>query len=105
MANTDQNIFGLMKRFTSEIIPDARVVLFGSRARNDNDFDSDYDFLVISKDDIDENSKSKYRSLLRKKLAMNRIPAGIIIQSENDISEKRNLKGHLIRQIYLEGFI
>jgi len=35
-------------RMVRKEIPDAKVILFGSRARGDNLRDSDYDFIIVS---------------------------------------------------------
>ncbi len=88
-----------------ELFPDCRVLLFGSRARQDNSSDSDYDFLIVTKNDIEIQQKRLYKSLLRKKLARHKIPADILIQSENEIFIKEKITGHIVRRIIKEGIL
>lgn len=57
MINNDSNSLSIIKDIASKILPDCRIILFGSRARKDNTIDSDYDFLVITKETIDIKKK------------------------------------------------
>jgi hypothetical protein len=86
-------------------IPDCKVMLFGSRARKDNSEESDYDFLVISKTTLDIQTKRSLKSLMRKELAKYKIPADILIQSEEEISYKKDITGHILKQALREGVI
>jgi hypothetical protein len=78
-------------------------LLFGSRARHDNTAESDFDLMIITKDIHDIRELRLYKSLIRKKLAQNRIPADIIIQSEAEVNIKKEIIGHIVRQILKEG--
>ena len=42
-------ILSIVKKRVKEIDPDARIILFGSRARKDHHKDSDWDFLILTK--------------------------------------------------------
>ncbi|MCA1745200.1 MAG: nucleotidyltransferase domain-containing protein [Bacteroidales bacterium] len=86
-------------------IPDSKVMLFASRARKNNSKESDYDFLVISKTTIDIQTKRSLKSLMRKELAKYKIPADILIQSEEEISYKKDITGHILKQALREGVI
>ncbi|MBN1769496.1 MAG: nucleotidyltransferase domain-containing protein [Prolixibacteraceae bacterium] len=61
MINNNSNTLSIIKDTASKIIPNSRVLLFGSRARQDNNIDSDYDFLVITKDTVDIQKKNLNR--------------------------------------------
>lgn len=103
MINNNSNTLSIIKDTASKIIPNSRVLLFGSRARQDNNIDSDYDFLVITKDTVDIQKKRKLKSLIRKELAKYKIPADILIQSEKEIDVKKNITGHILKQVLQEG--
>ena len=79
--------------------------MFGSRARKDNTTESDYDFLVITKQTIDIREKRTLKSLLRKELARLKIPADILIQSEDEINTKKEITGHILKQVMKEGIV
>jgi predicted nucleotidyltransferase len=93
----------IIKDVTSQLIPGCRVLLFGSRSRQDYTPDSDYDFLIITKDYYDMPQKRYFQSVLRKKLAQYKIPADIIMQSEAEIETKKEITGHIVKQIMIEG--
>jgi uncharacterized protein len=103
MINNNSNTLSLIRETVSTFIPHSRVLLFGSRARKDNSNYSDYDFLVITKDTIDIRKKRTLKSLLRKELAKYKIPADILIQSEEEINSKKQITGHILKQVIREG--
>lgn len=105
MINNNKETLSVIRGTASRFFPGCDVLLFGSRARNDNTSDSDYDFLVITRDTIDIRKKRFLKSQLRKELAKFKIPADIIIQSEEEIRSKRNITGHIIRQVMEEGVV
>ena len=82
---------------------DAELVLFGSRARGDNKFDSDYDLLIIVDELENDSERLLYQAAIRKSLAKQQILADVVIHSRRDIEVKRNLPGHLVRTALLEG--
>ncbi len=49
---TDELFLQEVKRYVQEIDPQAEVWLFGSRARGDARDDSDWDFLVLTNNDL-----------------------------------------------------
>ena len=103
MVNNNKDTLNIIRRSTKEILPDSKVLLFGSRVRKDYSIDSDYDFLVITKKSVDIRQKRLYKSQLRKKLAKYKIPADILIQSEAEVKVKKEIIGHIIREILKEG--
>lgn len=106
MINSDKNIaLSLIKSTSEKLLPDCQILLFGSRARNDNVKYSDYDFLIITKENIETSKKRNYKSQIRKILAQQKIPADILIQSESEVEIKKNIIGHIIRQAVKEGII
>ncbi len=103
MINNNSNSLSIIRETTNRIIPGSRILLFGSRARKDNTTESDYDFLVITKQTIDIREKRTLKSLLRKELARLKIPADILIQSEDEINAKKEITGHILKQVMKEG--
>ncbi len=104
MINNNRNeILKIIRDSTNELLPDSRILLFGSRARQDHSDDSDYDFMIITRDSFDIQQKRYYQSQLRKKLAKYKIPADILIQSEEEINVKKEIIGHIVREIIKEG--
>ncbi len=103
MINSNSNTLSIIREIANRILPDSRILLFGSRARKDNSSDSDYDFLVITKETIDIRRKRTLKSLLRKELAQLKISADILIQSEEEINYKKDITGHILKQVLREG--
>ena len=89
MVNNSKETISIIRNSVISLFPDCRVILFGSRARMDNSTESDYDFLIITKNAIDIRKRRFYKSLLRKQLAKHKIPADIIIQSEKEVQKKK----------------
>jgi len=93
----------IIKKSANDLFPDCRILLFGSRTKKDHSLDSDYDFLIITKKTIDTLAKREYKAQLRRKLAKYKIPADILIQSEEEIQTKKEIIGHIVREIINEG--
>lgn len=103
MINNNNITLTIIKDLSKELFPNCRVILFGSRARLDNTGDSDYDFMIITKENIDIQQKRFYKSILRKKLATHKIPSDILIQSESELIIKKQITGHIVKEIIKEG--
>jgi predicted nucleotidyltransferase len=54
----------IIKNNIKKINPDVEITLFGSRARGDTNKYSDWDFLILTNEDITEKKKDIYRSKL-----------------------------------------
>jgi len=103
MINNNSNALSIIRRIINTIIPDSKIILFGSRARRDNNQESDYDLLVITRDVFDLQEKRTLRSLIRKELAKSKIPADVLIQSEDEINLKKEITGHILKKVLQEG--
>jgi uncharacterized protein len=101
----EDSILNQIKMVVSQVLPGSEIILFGSRARNENLKDSDYDLLIIVGKQLDSSEKLKYQSFIRKILAVKNILADIIIQSKAEIEIKRNLPGHIVRSAMQEGVL
>jgi uncharacterized protein len=99
------NSRAIVKETVSKYLPDAEIMLFGSRARNDALIDSDYDILIKIKDQIPVREKISLRTKIRKELLKKDIRSDILIQSYAEIEKKRNLPGHIIRNLMKDAIV
>lgn len=78
-------------------LPDAEVLLFGSRARNESNNQSDYDLLIVTQDTFAPRTKMEWENKVRKALVrLFNAPFDVILQSRSEVKEKRNLLGHIV---------
>jgi hypothetical protein len=99
----NKEILNIIKQQISLILPNSKILLFGSRARNENTSESDYDILVITDKTISPDVKRELRTKIRKTLISFNILSDILIQSEQEISIKKQLTGHIIKNAIAEG--
>jgi predicted nucleotidyltransferase len=72
-------ILSEVKHKIREIDPDAKVILFGSRARDDYHKDSDWDFLILTRLIVTQDLKNKISdSLFETELATNSVLTGLV---------------------------
>lgn len=64
------------------------IILFGSRARGDFTSNSDYDFLIVTKDTFTIKEKMSISKALREALAEIYIPADIIKSTDEVVLQK-----------------
>jgi predicted nucleotidyltransferase len=85
-------------------LPGSRVLLFGSRARGDQDNLSDYDLLVITPLTYASHEKIHLTTQLDRAIveAIN-IPIDLLLSSEEEVFQKQQLPGHIIRSAIREG--
>jgi len=95
--------FEIIKRIVFDMLPGSEVVLFGSRARETNREDSDYDLLILIDNDILPREKMGFRTKIRIALGKLKIYADVLIQSKREVKIKKELPGHIIRRAILEG--
>lgn len=87
----------IIKETVQSFIPGARVLLFGSRARGQENQYSDYDVLVVTPDTLAPREKMDCETKIGKTLVhLIRAPFDVIVQSKNEIADRRNAKGHII---------
>ena len=93
----------LLDRVTRRIVDEARperVILFGSTARGDGDEDSDLDLLVVLK-----QVGSRHAEIVKLYEALRdlRVPADILVYSEQEIEEWGHLAGSTMYEALVEG--
>ena len=100
--NKDQNIV-IIKEVILKLLPDSKVMLFGSRALGTFSDNSDYDVLVINKNNLQIAEKLKLKAQIRKEHAMHLIPVDIFIESEEEVSLLTVLTNHIVNEAILTG--
>ncbi len=104
MENTRQ-AEEVIKTTARKYIPDAEVVLFGSRARMTHDSESDYDILIITHKNLSPKQKLPYKTKIRKELLKSNIRSDILVQSHKEIEKKKKLPGHIIKTILNDSIL
>lgn len=96
----DNDILEKIKKTVRFHIADAEVVLFGSKARKDSSYSSDYDILIITEKSLTPKEKLPFKTGIRKDLLKSGIRTDILIQSKKEVEKKKKLPGHIIRNIF-----
>jgi len=82
----------LIGEIAREVYPQARVILFGSRAREQRDEHSDYDVLVIVRNDVQPEGAAHLETEIRKRLAQKLIPADVIVETQEYADRSRRCR-------------
>lgn len=81
------------------------IILFGSRARNDYEQNSDYDLLIIMQDNLELQKLRNIQREIRKELALNDIDADVLVKTQMIINDYKNKKGNVIYNALKEGVL
>lgn len=81
------------------------IILFGSRARQDYQEQSDYDLLIIMKNNIEIQDLRKIQMEIRKELALNDIDADVLVKTQIMVDNYKNKKGNVIYNAMKEGVL
>lgn len=93
-----------IKSIVQSILPEAKVILFGSRARGDNTVHSDYDLLIITDEYLSEREKLNTRSQIKKLLIKSlQIPVDVLLNMKQEVEIKKSLPGHVVQWALKEG--
>ncbi|HBY56734.1 MAG TPA: hypothetical protein DEG96_02555 [Candidatus Atribacteria bacterium] len=98
----DRNLIKI-KKVIESIFPKCRIILFGSKVRGDADELSDYDILVIVKQNLSIKEKRYYASFIQKKLAD--IPLDVIVKTEMDIPEHLKRVESVVKEAIKMGVV
>jgi predicted nucleotidyltransferase len=93
----------IIRESVNELLPESSIFLFGSRARRDHSEESDYDLMIVTENAQNSKERRLVKALIRKKLAKNKIPADIIIQTKAEVELNKKITGHIVRQVLKEG--
>ncbi|MES2378355.1 MAG: nucleotidyltransferase domain-containing protein [Bacteroidota bacterium] len=97
-------IYDTIRKTVQSNLPDSRIVLFGSRARGDNDRLSDYDLLIITPSKFTQQEKIHWSTRLdREIIKAIKAPVDVLLSSEEEVSWQKVLPGHIIRTALREG--
>lgn len=101
---SDSVIYKNIRETVQSNLPGSRVLLFGSRARGEQDRFSDYDLLVITSQTFSPKEKIYWSTRIDKAIidAVN-IPIDLLLCSEEEARENQELPGHIIRTAIREG--
>jgi len=77
-----------------------RIILFGSRARGDARWDSDFDFLVVMPDGIDRRQTAV---AIRRVLAGMMAPKDVIVTTPDEIARRGDMPGTVLKPALREG--
>ena len=99
-------VYNTIRQTVQSCLPGSRIMLFGSRARGDQDHLSDYDLLIITPQTFTPEEKIHWSSRIdRAIIEAIRVPVDILLNSEEEIRQKQELPGHIIRSIMKEGVV
>jgi len=99
-----QGTLNTIKSTVNSFLPDSKVLLFGSRARGEGNSQSDYDLLVVTSGAFAPRVKMNWENKIRKALVYSlNLPFDVILQSQSEIDEKRNLAGHIVHYAMKEA--
>lgn len=80
-----------------------RIILFGSRATNNARDDSDWDIFVIVDKELEFKEMKDLVTVIKRKLAMMKIPNDIIIRSQRQFEENKEVVGYISYYVSKEG--
>lgn len=79
----------------------SQIILFGSYARGDFNYDSDIDLLFVTKNNNDSVRNIKYK--IERILDDRKYPLDILVYREKDLEKERNIIGSLPYNVMKEG--
>jgi len=83
----------------------SKIILFGSRARGDFNYNSDYDIMILLSDFCSEEMKKNLTKEIRTQLAKMFIDIDIIIISDSEFEEKKDELGSVVKYAKKEGIV
>jgi len=84
-------------------MPGSRIILFGSRAKNNFDERSDYDVLAIFHGEMNKDEIREIKQNIRRDLAEERIAIDIVVTTDAEIKRISELTNHIINEALATG--
>lgn len=98
------SIYKTIRQTVQDNLPNCRIVLFGSRARGNDDRFSDYDLLIITPQTFTPKEKVLWSTRLDKAIIKAiQAPVDLVLSSEEEIRWQNELPGHIVRTAMREG--
>lgn len=82
-----------------------KIVLFGSRSKENFKEFSDWDLLIVVAQEVSREEKIEISHLLRRRFAELHIPCDVLVRSEKEVEERKNVIGSVIRTAMKEGIV
>ena len=103
MKTKDRLIAAMVDAIVAEVDPE-RVILFGSRARGEEGEKSDVDLVVIEAEPFGEK-RSRHAEMVRIDVALAkfRVPADVLVYSEDEVEYWRDSINHVLARALREG--
>jgi predicted nucleotidyltransferase len=99
-----ETAYNMIRQTVQACMPGSRILLFGSRARGDQDNHSDYDLLIITPETLTPQEKIQWSTRLDRAIVKAiKAPVDLLLNSEEEILQKQELPGHIIRSVVREG--
>ena len=97
-------VYDTIRSTVQACLPGSRVILFGSHAKGLGDRYSDYDLLIITPETFTPLEKINWSSRLdRAIVSAIHAPVDILLNSEEEIRQKQEMPGHIVRSALREG--
>jgi predicted nucleotidyltransferase len=93
----------IKEELTKKGIKVIKIILFGSRVKGYYKADSDWDFLIIVKEDLSRDEKWDAILHIKRRLAKLKISNDIIINSEKEFKERLKDVGYITYYALKEG--
>jgi predicted nucleotidyltransferase len=82
-----------------------KILLFGSRSKEQYSEDSDWDFLIVVENPLTRNEKMNISYQIREALAKKHIPCDIIIRSRSEIENDTSMVHSVTKTALEEGIL
>jgi predicted nucleotidyltransferase len=98
----DKNL-KIIKEKILEIVPDARIILFGSRADGTFSEDSDYDLLIKIPELLSNANRKELSIKIRRAIDFLEIPIDIMISSVEEYNYRIEMNYYMIKEVDAKG--
>jgi predicted nucleotidyltransferase len=102
----NNEIYSKIRTIVHSYLPDASVLLYGSRAKNTMNENSDYDLLIVVNNELTLNEKMQLESKIDKALVWSLdVPFDVILKDIREIERFKSVKGHIIYYALKEAIV